>query len=333
MTNPLIDAGGLLLLPRLQVQNVNAISGPLTWGFPSPTAFTGFVHALERRLRGASSDMEKGLDGVGIICHQFDPQIARRRNPLFCLTRTPIYAGWKKFENKPATIVEEGRAHMEVSLLIAVKGELGESDGERWATLAHHVAQGMRLAGGSILPARNGERYQARWQPLPDYLDGQNEVFSKLRRRLLPGFALVHRDDLLGERLAELRLHQAGATVLDALLDLSRLNFEPTTANPDKPDEVLWQARKRPGWLVPLPIGYAGLSPLYQPGVVDNARDQSTPFRFVESLYSLGEWVGPHCLENLQQLLWHTEEDTENGIYRCVNRYSEISSIAPAASH
>ena len=50
MTNPLIDAGGLLILPRLQIQNANAISGPLTWGFPAPTAFTGFVHALERRL-------------------------------------------------------------------------------------------------------------------------------------------------------------------------------------------------------------------------------------------------------------------------------------------
>jgi len=330
MTSPLINAGGLLLLPRLQVQNVNAISGPLTWGFPSPTAFAGFVHALERRLRSETKAMEKGLDGVGIICHDFDPQIAQpsgRRTQVFRLTRNPVGK-----DGAPTALVEEGRAHMEVSLLIAVKDELGESDGERWATLAHRVAQGMRLAGGSILPARDGERHQARWQPLPDHLDGQRETFSKLRRRLLPGFALVQRDDLLVERLAELRLHQAGASALDALLDLSRLNFEPTTANPDKPEEVLWQARKRPGWLVPLAIGYAGISPRYQPGEVDNARDQITPFRFVESLYSLGEWVGPHRLENLQQLLWHTKEDTENGIYRCINRYSETSSITPAAS-
>ena len=36
----------VLLLPRLRVQNANAISSPLTWGFPPPSAFTGFAHAL-----------------------------------------------------------------------------------------------------------------------------------------------------------------------------------------------------------------------------------------------------------------------------------------------
>ena len=41
---------GLLVLPRLKVQNANAISSPLTWGFPPPSAFLGFAHALERRL-------------------------------------------------------------------------------------------------------------------------------------------------------------------------------------------------------------------------------------------------------------------------------------------
>ena len=44
------DISGLIVLPHLRVQNANAISGPLSWGFPSPTAFTGFVHALERQF-------------------------------------------------------------------------------------------------------------------------------------------------------------------------------------------------------------------------------------------------------------------------------------------
>lgn len=331
MNNALPGAAGLLLLPRLQIQNANAVSGPLTWGFPSPTAFTGFVHALERRLIDETSALQNGFAGVGIICHAFHPQVAQpsgRRTQVFKLTRNPVGK-----DGAPTALVEEGRAHIELSLLIAVRDELGESDGEGLATRAHVVAQGMRLAGGSILAAREGARYQATWQTLPDFLDGRLEVFRKLRRRLLPGFALVDRNDLLAERLIELRRQVSQATALDALLDLCRLNFEPTTANPDTPDEVLWQARKRPGWLVPLPIGYAGISPLYQPGEVDNARDQITPFRFVESLYSLGEWIAPHRLDNLQQLLWRTEEDPGNGIYRCVNRFSETAAHALAASH
>ncbi|MCB1775861.1 MAG: type I-F CRISPR-associated protein Csy2, partial [Candidatus Competibacteraceae bacterium] len=294
MTNPLIDAGGLLILPRLQIQNANAISGPLTWGFPAPTAFTGFVHALERRLCEGSpydfGEVREGFDGVGIVCHGFQPQVAQpagRRTRVFCLTRNPVGK-----DGAPLALVEEGRAHLEITLIIAVKDGFGEYDGEEFARTAHHLAQGMRLAGGSLLPARPGERYAARWQVLPDDLDGQKDLFRKLRRRLLPGFVLVQRDDLLAEHLAEIRVHQSDATALDALLDLSRLNIEPVGPDPAQPEETLWQIRKRPGWLVPLPIGYAGLSPLYRSSDVENTRDDHTPFRFVESLYSLGQWIG-----------------------------------------
>mgnify|MGYP000847571161 FL=1 len=332
MTSPLIDAGGLLILPRLQVQNANAISSPLTWGFPSPTAFTGFAHALERRLSGASPyDFGKGREGfggVGIICHGFQPQItqpAGRRTQVFHLTRNPVGK-----DGAPMALVEEGRAHLEITLIVVVKDGFGEYDGGEFARMAHHIAQGMRLAGGSILPARRGERHEAKWQVLPDNLDEQKDLFSKLRRRLLPGFALIQRHDLLAERLAEIRIKQPEATALDALLDLSRLNIEPVGPDSAKPEETLWQVRKRPGWLVPLPIGYAGISPLYRPGEVENTRDHNTPFRFVESLYSLGEWVSPHRLDHLQQLLWRTEADAEHGIYRCANYYSEAISSARA---
>ena len=321
MNNPLIDAGGLLILPRLQVQNANAISGPLTWGFPSPTAFTGFAHALERRLRDAADDLKQGFGGVGIICHRFEPQVSRpagRRTQVFCLTRNPVGK-----DGAPTALVEEGRAHIEVSLVIVVKDGFGEFDGNDWAKTAHHMAQGMRLAGGSVLPARNGERYEAQWQVLPDSLNPQQELFKKLRRRWLPGFALVQREDLLAERLAEIRIEQPHATALDALLDLSRLNIEPKTLNPDQPEAVTWQVRKPPGWIVPLPVGYAGISPLYESSDVENTRDGLTPFRFVECLYSLGQWMSPHRLEHLRQLFWQTEADLENGIYRCSNRYSE----------
>jgi CRISPR-associated protein Csy2 len=46
------DIGGLLILPRLRVQNANAISAPMTWGFPSMTAFLGLMWALERAMDG-----------------------------------------------------------------------------------------------------------------------------------------------------------------------------------------------------------------------------------------------------------------------------------------
>lgn len=312
------DVFALVLLPHLKVQNANAISGPLTWGFPSPTAFAGFAHALERKF---AAELDEGFAGVGIICHHFEPQVFQppgRRTQVFRLTRNPVGK-----DGGTLALVEEGRAHMEVSLVIAVRDYKSDGDGKELAERLHHAAQGMRLAGGSLLH-QEGKRYQAQWWPLAGDVEGDARIFRRLRRRLLPGFALVQRDDLLADHLAEMRATQPESNALDALLDFSRLNIEPVVSQADEADApVKWEIRRKPGWLVPLPIGYAGISPLYAPGEVENARDAATPFRFVESLYSLGEWVSPHRLDDLSQLLWTQETDAANGIYRCINRYSE----------
>lgn len=317
------NIAAVLLIPHLQVQNANAISGPFTWGFPSPTAFTGFVHALERRLNN-EFDLEFG--GVGIVCHHFEPQVsqpANRRHQVFPLTRNPLYAGWKKFEDKPASIVEEARAHMEISLLIEVLTELDSDDPEELKLRLLSTIHSMRLAGGSILP-RYGKRHQPDWFDWWDDDADNIAAFRKLRHRLLPGFALIQREDLLAEHLQEIRTQNADSNALDALLDLSRLNMEPGEPDPKNTGETLWKARGKPGWLVPVAVGYAALSRLYPPGEVTNARDEETPFRFVESLYSLGQWISPHRLTELKQLLWRHEADTETGIYRCTNQYANL---------
>lgn len=309
----------LLILPRLQVQNANAISGPLSWGFPAPTAFTGFVHALERRFPDV---LKEGFGGVGIICHRFDPQVSRpagKRTQVFRLTRNPLGKN-----EKTAAIVEEGRTHIEISLVIEVCDYMSATNaGPYFAEDVMTALQGMRLAGGSILPKREGKRYEAQYHLLPEDRSGQEESFRKIRRQLLPGFALVLRDDRLQERLLEIREDDPEATSLDSLLDLSRLNIEPDIPNPDKTGDFQWGVRKKPGWLVPIPVGYAAISPLYAASEVKNARDDKTEFRFVEALYSIGEWISPHRLTNYNQLLWHHEADTESGIYRCVNFFTK----------
>lgn len=302
---------GLVLLPRLRVENANAISGPLTWGFPAPSAFTGFVHALQRKI----GDDEIKLDGVGIVCHRFDPQIyhAEKFRRRFCLARHPV-----GIDGKPQGLIEEGRAHIEVSLLIGVYGRLDEVEGQMFAKRVQQVAMGMRLAGGSLLPAQSEQRHKARHIELSGSLAGDKKVFRKLRRLLLPGFALVNRHDLLREHLAELREQHPETSALDALLDLIQLNIEPMTDDPRQPDKATWRAyRSRPGWLTPLPVGYGAISPLHPPGTVKNTRDNTTPFRFVESLYSLGEWLSPHRLEHPQQLLWYHQFDSKAGVYLC----------------
>ena len=323
------ETAALLLLPRMRVQNANAVSGPLSWGFPAPSAFTGFGHALERRLRARQLDIELG--GVGIVCHRFEPQAhkpgGRYAPNTFALTRNPLFAGWKGFVDKPAALAEEGRAHMEISLLVQVLTEPIELPDNALEQILATVG-GMRLAGGSILAVGRAQRFRPELIEWPESAADGRAEFRRLRPRLLPGFTLVQRDDLLLAHLQDLQAKAPDSTSLDALLDLCRLNIEPTGPDPDHPADTLWEVRRRPGWLVPLPAGYVALSPTYPPGEVRNARDAETPFRFVESVYTLGQWLSPHRLQSLDDMLWHHSADVESGVYRCINRYSNSQSQA-----
>ena len=190
----------------------------------------------------------------------------------------------------------------------------------------------MRIAGGSVVPGRRkGKAWQSRPRltPVADSRDEWLQQFRLLRRQLLPGFALVSRHDLLEKRLTELHNENPAATALDAWLDLSRLHVYPEThgdsegEDSDMNGKVEWQVRRPPGWTVPIPVGYGALSDVFEPGQVARARDNTTPFRFVETLYSIGEWVSPHRLHSIEDLLWRAEAEPDAGIYQCTNSYGD----------
>lgn len=313
----------MLLMPRIRVQNANAISSPMTWGFPAMTAFLGLMTGLERRL-----GREAGIAfrSVGVVCHGFEAQVTTEGyTHAFHLTRNPVLA-----DGSTAGIIEEGRVHLELTLVFDVllcSDKLGEAERQALMDLVAHTLAGMRLAGGSIMPAMPMARTQSVKPML--VLEAENDSdksqqFRQLMRRCLPGFALVSRDDLLQQRLAEMQKVTPEASTLDAWLDLSRWNHHAISgsdAAEESPSE--WQTDARPGWTVPIPVGYAALSALHPAGSVANARDAHTPFRFVETLWSIGQWVSPHRLKKLDDLLWYanTEGDTQD-VYRCCNDYA-----------
>lgn len=304
-------ACALIRLSRLYVENANAISGDLTWGFPAPSAFLGFAHVLERRLNSIK------LGGVGIVCHSFDPQVAYPDGPFrpgrFRLSCYPYIAGWKKFKNERSAILEEGKAHLEVSLLIEVHTELREEECQDLDQRMKSIVPTLRLAGGSI---RGDPNIQTRvW---PEWEEDQRKDFRKIRYHLLPGFVLVQSQGFLDPNTTFMSMESAEASTLGIFLDRFALYWDPPD---EKARRSEWQVRSKPGWLVPLPVGYAALSPLCQPGSVAHARDPTVPFRFVESLYTVGQWLSPHRLTSLEQMLWYSEADLEKGLYLCRNGY------------
>lgn len=318
-------SNGLLIVPHVRVQNANAISSPLTWGFPAISAFIGLMQAIERKLDGRFPLL---FDSVGVICHSHEAQVTEGYQRAFRLTRNPVNE-----RGETAAIVEEGRIHLELTLIFAVSGYARDDQidpvQDEWPQrqqIAREVAEllgSMRIAGGSVFL---NPQHKPTLQALAQGTE-RSKQFRRLRRRWLPGFALVSRDDLLSTHLDNLRAENASADLLDAWLDLSRLNIRAQETHPaseTQPAKVEWRSQRvvPNGWLVPIPVGYGALGPLQTAGSVANARDGQTPLRFVESLYSIGQWLSPHRLRDVDDLLWYASAAPDAGLYRCNNPYA-----------
>lgn len=312
----------LLVVPHLRIQNANAVSSPLTHGFPSMTAFLGLMWALERKACGLGID-RIAFNAVGVVNHGWQEQVTEGGFvKSFRLTRNPVNK-----DGNTAAIVEEGRIHLDLSLVFALNAEDWAEDQRQADVFAiTNLLSRMRIAGGTVLAP--DKPWQRRHQPfLADFTgdsDDRHKNFREVCVRLLPGSALVARDDLIERRLAQLQSTAPEVTRLDAWLSLSRTDWSYS--------EDGWQSnrRKGDGWIVPIPVGYGALSDLYPPGSIPNARDATTSFRFVESLYSLGEWIGPHRLRSPQQLLWYSDNSPDSGLYRCRNDYVPTAALIDA---
>ncbi|MFD1801424.1 type I-F CRISPR-associated protein Csy2 [Mixta tenebrionis] len=291
----------LIILRRVRVENANAIAG-LTWGFPAVTHFLGFTHALSLRLTAE----KLALTGCGIICHDYQIHACRTsRDYQFALTRNPLTR-----EAKTAPFNEEGRMHMTVSLVIECEGMIadGEHGVNRLCEKLQQICPTLRLAAGSITDIA---RISVATRPETE------SAFKRLLWPLMPGFALLDRAPLLERHFKELQQQQPQAEMLDAWLDFATLKM---VAQPEKNGVAAWRVAPKPaaGFLVPLMTGWQGISPLYAPGEVKNARDPAQPFRFVEAVYGVGEWRGVHRINDVDELLWRYHY--QDGHYLCQSK-------------
>ncbi len=296
----------IIVIRNIKVENANAIAGQ-TWGFPAITNFLGYMHSLQRRLPAISkidvADLK--LSGCAVICHQHETlayQSAGYSEHIFSLTRNPLTK-----EAKSPSFVEEGRMHMTVSLVIAVEELPTLNDEEDIPKLEKEIkqlAESQRLAGGTITSITS-----VKIKAVPDGTDEQEKQANFWLRTLLPGFALVSRADLLEEQ-AQL-FSDSETPELDAWLNAATLQIDNERNVTPKPYS---------GWIKPIPVGYKSISPLYPAGDVAHSRDFDTPVSFVETLYSLGEWISPHRIKRFEDLMW--SYTTKSNHYLCSNTYT-----------
>lgn len=292
----------ILLLPRIQIQNANALSSPYTIGFPAMTAWLGAVHAMQRKLNQVGFD-DLQFKSVGVACHDLNLQTHKGRGDYvhsIIGTGNPL----DKDGTRPA-FIEKARCHLTVSLIVEVEG-LRKPQHEDFLIALNSCLHSLKIASGDIL--HFGE---------PELSKVDEFVSSEVRalmRKLMPSYVLIERRELMVEAMTN------GKNAIDALLDYLTVQHRCVE---NENGSIEWtRKRKTNGWIVPIATGFHGISEL---GKAENARDMTTPHRFAESVVTLGEFVMPHRIKQLERMLWHYHVDLENNLYLCTQ--NSLSSL------
>ncbi len=291
----------VLFIPHIKVHNANALSSPYTIGFPAMTAWLGAVHALQRMLNQGEFNSVT-FQSVAVVCHDIDLQTYRGKGDFvnsIIGTGNPL----DKNGNRPA-FVEEGRCHLDVSLVVEYQGLDKDEEDDVIAEITTLLYARMKMAGGDILNVGELEFLKI----------DDNDDLRRLTRKLMPGHVLIERRELMEDAMAE------GRDGIDALLDHLKVMHR---SEKDADGNVSWTSkRKIPGWIVPVATGFHGITEL---GQAKNQRDPDTSHRFAESVVTLGEFVMPYRIKNLDDMLWHYHTDIENNLYLCQQNNRKIN--------
>ena len=297
---------GYVLIKKIHILNANAISSPLTYGFPAISGFVGSVHALSRKISQQAGLENVRLDGVLIASHRCQVQHYRESafgDFSFIQTRNPILKS-----GQTASIVEEGRCHLVVSLLVGVysDNQFGLVDEQRDNLLIHieQLIQQQRIAGGSVVGLHSH-------RPV-EYVKSLD--LETVKNKLLPAFVLMEAQQDLHGITAQLQADNPHATSLDALIETATLHHIPTV-NTSKTSWHIETIKRGRGWIVPIPLGFQSISQQFAPYEMANSRNPEYPSQYVEAIYGLGRWQFPHRIEDLTQALWYAHYVAEQNLY------------------
>jgi len=306
-----IEVVGYLMFKKVVIEGANTISSPLTYGFPAITGFLGSFHAMSRKMADDERLLSLSLGGVLLACHDCQPQMYRANtynNYTFNQTRNPI-----KKDGKTASIIEEGKCRLVMTFIVEVLSEESLTNKQQAHAMqkTKQWLQQQRMAGGSV-------QGMAQFEPVQFF---NQEDIGDVIPQLLPAFILMDAQDDFDEIIGKVQQDNPDATPLDALIDVCALHHIPET---QKNSDSKWLTMSRKtghGWLVPMPVGYQGISECYDAGVMQNVRNPEYPSQYVEAVYTLGKWVYPQRLNSvggdndIANAFWRYHYDAEQSLY------------------
>jgi CRISPR-associated protein Csy2 len=291
----------IIIIPRIKLHNANSLSSPYTIGFPAMSSWLGFMHNLQLKLN-QNTNFDINFKGIAISCHDITLHRYKGENDFnYSLvgTSNPLDKSGKR-----PSFIEEARCDLEVSIAIECNHLESDIFSEAIKPKIISLLHILKIASGDVL-----EFNEQKIELLT--IDEQNSKgFNKLVRKLMPGFCLVSRKDLMKKEM------QNGKDALDSLLEYVKTTTEVKSGERQKPKN------KEQGWIVPIATGFQGITNLHQ---AKNTRDGNTPHRFAESIITLGEFKMPYHFDELDAMLWRYKVDIENNLYLCENNFYKIN--------
>lgn len=229
-----------------------------------------------------------------------------------------------------ASIIEEGKINLTVSLLVEVEESIEgiiEKQNNELCTKLNHLLMQLRIAGGNVKKIAAVQLY-----------DHGKETKKIIAARLTPAFVLKDAQEELAIILKELQTgirhenkiirgrvravipesktglpKKENATALDVLLAMTESFSLPPQEQAEESEWKSYSFKSGRGWLVPIAIGYQGISPKYEIGTVSGLRAPQYPSQFVETIYSLGKWEFALTLKNSwEKSFWHYQAPQDN---------------------
>lgn len=269
-----------LVIGPLSVDGMTAQQPDIVAGYPAPTAVAGLGHKFSLDLKAAGIAGARS-DGTAVIVHTHSLMAGHVKLPLEDKTKIR--------QNQGASILDEQRARLTVSLVIALSFDNDVQDADLHR-IASEIVPSLYFGGGKVFPAVGKRRAEV-------LIAKDFGALADAITSVPAGFTLLDRSELLVSE-------DTTRDPLDVLLDIVEMVPQDTGGGDTR------YARRNAGWLVPVFVGYQAIERMRPRRGLRNAT--AIGHVFAESVYSVGEFRSVRSIiskkpETLASAFWkHT---------------------------